>query len=120
MEHTQTMCSLRELIATTESHLSKLKYQPGSIKVYKLIWEKLIKFAENERCEKYSVDLGERFLIATYGFSLLGGVKKTDLIKCRAIRMLSDMQNLGLVNRRVVRIKDSFHDSFADVFEKYL
>ena len=120
MENTKTNATLSTLIDKTCAHLQTLKYKPETIRIYGRVWNKLTKHLEIETTDTFSVEQGDRFLIETYGFSLFTGVKKTDLIKCRAVQMLLDMQNLGLINKRVLSSKASFPENFAEIFEEYM
>lgn len=120
MEIPKTGNTLLILINRTREHLEALKYKPETIRVYECVWNKLAKHQEHETTDTFRVEQGDRFLIETYGFGLLTGAKKTDLIKCRAVKMLLDMQNLGIVNKRVLNSKANFPECFAKIFEEYI
>lgn len=95
---------IKTLIETVLQQLRKLDYSKNSILNYERFYNRLARFAQEERVAFYSEDLGYRFLLKHYDCSVntitdMAPTKKLrNQIRC--IRVLGDYQLHGIIRRR--------------------
>ena len=59
--------TIQELSTSVLAELQRLEYAPGTIAFYRRTYQELIRYAEANRIEQYSIELGERWLKELFG-----------------------------------------------------
>lgn len=117
---------LKELLQNLEKELLRLGYTEGSMKFYRNIWQKIIKFTEELYEIYYSERLGIDFVEKHFQV-LKKDLDKTlcqkDAQELRIIRMIGDVQQHNTVLRRYYEHKelltDSYYKNISSDFKKH-
>jgi len=62
--------TIQELSASVLAELQRLGYASGTIAFYRRTYQKLIRYAEANRIQQYSIEFGERWLKESFGIDL--------------------------------------------------
>ena len=110
--------NLRELLEALNRHLPQLGYQPSSIARLNADWNKLIKYADAHGVTNFSMELGRAFVWERYGAKL--GDKDAAHTINRAIHMLADFEQFGMVFKQSSMTLKGFSQNYKPVFEGFL
>lgn len=120
MAKTRTMerKSIRELVDEVQVHLVELGYQPSSIARLDAEWKKLIEYADAHGTCIFTMELGRNFVWDCCG-SRLGDVDTSHNIN-RAIHMLADFEQYGMVFKQSSATLKGFSEGYKVLFEGFL
>jgi hypothetical protein len=62
--------TIQELSTSVLAELQRLGYASGTIAFYRRTYQKLIRYAEANRIQQYSIEVGERWLKESFGIDL--------------------------------------------------
>ncbi len=114
---------LHELIALLEKELLRLHYTNQSVSYYRLMWGHIVTFCESNGTDRYTEDLGMRFLDKRYNFSELektGKLTQSIINVLRVVRMLGDFQQHRSILRRYYKQKDLLQNNeFREMLQRY-
>lgn len=111
---------LKDLIFQAEGYLGELNYSDQTIKTYRLIWQRLSEYAQNEDQNQYSIELANKFLDQYYGISDLGNPKtQFDGTKIRAMKILDDLKNTGIIQKLYISQPRIRPNCFEEVYKAY-
>ena len=116
-ETTQFM-TVRELAAALEEQMRESGYAESSLNTYRGICAKLVHYFEEQNIERFNIDLGQKFIVE-YGGDRYGtnGTLKN---YCRAVHMLSDLQQYGMIFKYTPRARKEFSAGFRSLFEEFI
>jgi len=106
--------TIEELAASVLRELEKLHYQPGTIQLYRSFYKRLAAFAKSVGEERYSEDLGQRYMRDRYG-PVCGKCDESsgrDMLSfpMRCLRVIGDYRLHGVILRRK-KTKDPYDGS---------
>ena len=89
---TMTVC---ELASALEEQMREFGYAESSLITYRGICAKIVHYFEERDVERFNIDLGQKFIVEYGGdrYGTNGALKN----HCRAVRMLSDLQQYGMI-----------------------
>ena len=96
---------LSQLIESTDRRLQEMNYSLPAMYSYRRCWKELIQYAEERNIVYFSAELGEKYLLEKRGINVYVDEKTLGLPRWkikpfkRAINVLSDMQNIGAIQR---------------------
>jgi len=99
-------------------HLVKLGYSERTIARLNAVWQELIVYCENQEFSESSMGLGWRFVWDRYG-SVLGDKDASHNVN-RAIYMLEDYLQYGMVFKQSTATLKGFSPAYKDLFEGFL
>lgn len=110
--------TVQELAAALEEQMREFGYAESSLNTYRGICAKIVHYFENQNVERFNTDLGKKFIVE-YGGDRYGtnGTLKN---YCRAVHMLSDIQQHGMIFKQTPRAKKAFSPSFQPLFEMFI
>jgi len=119
-----TRVLLPELIANAEKEILRQHYSEGTVHGYRLIWKKLMEYADTQPDGEYfSEDLGARFIREVYGFypeMPINSNPQQYRHKRRAIRILGDLQLHGIVLRHEMSDVVPWPTQFEPIMLEYM
>jgi len=110
--------SIRELVDELNHHLPEIDYRPATIARLNADWDKLIAYADAQGIETFTMELGRAFVWDVCG-SILGD-KDTSHNVNRAIHMLSDFEQYGMVFKQSSATLKGFLEEYRLLFEGFL
>jgi len=110
--------SMRELVQEAKIHLSELGYQTSTIARLDAEWKKLIGYADTHGSETFTMELGRAYVWDCCG-SVLGDVDTAHNIN-RAIHMLADFEQYGMVFKQSSATIKGFSVEYKELFEGFL
>lgn len=116
-EMTKTM-TIRELTAALDDQMREFGYAESSLKTYQGICAKIVHYFEEQNVERFNVDLGQKFIVEYGGdrYGTNGALKNY----CRAVHMLSDLQQYGMIFKQTPGTKKEFSSGFRSLFETFI
>lgn len=110
--------TVRELAAALDAQMREFGYAKSSLKTYQGICAKLVHYFEEQGVTHFNVDLGQKFIVE-YGGDRYGtnGTLKN---YCRAVHMLSDLQQYGMIFKQTPGAKKDFSSGFRSLFQAFL
>lgn len=116
-EITKTM-TVRELATALDEQMREFGYAESSLKTYRCICARIVQYFEEQDVERFNVDLGQKFIVEYIGDHY--GAKGTLKNYCRAVRMLSDLQQHGMVFKQTLWPKKEFSPGFRSLYEAFV
>jgi site-specific recombinase XerD len=110
--------TIRELVDDLNYHLPEIDYRPSTIERLNADWKKLIAYADTRGIEVFTMELGRAFVWDECG-SILGD-KDTAHTLNRAIHMLADFEQYGMVFKQSSATLKGFSDEYRQLFEGFL
>jgi site-specific recombinase XerD len=110
--------NLRALVDAAKRHLSEIGYQPNTIRRFGSEWSSLIKYADANAIDAFSMELGRSFIWECRGCTL--GDKDTTQIANRAIHLLADFEQYGMVFKKSSIVLKGFSPGYKQLFEEFL
>lgn len=110
--------SIRELVSEVKVHLAELDYRPSSIARLDAEWQKLIVYADAKDFSTFTMELGRSFVWECCG-SRLGDVDTSHNVN-RAIHMLADFEQYGMVFKQSSVTIKGFSEEYRELFEGFL
>lgn len=110
--------SIRELVNGIKIHLSELGYRSSSVARLDAEWKKLIEYADAHSISVFSMELGRTFVWECCG-SRLGDVDTSHNVN-RAIHMLADFEQYGMVFKQSSVTLKGFSAEYKVLFEGFL
>ncbi len=117
MKTTDKQC-VRELVNNLKEYLSELSYSDSTISRYDSIWKRLIIYCDEHQYENFTMEIGRNFIFERFGAVL--GEKDTSHNLNRAIHILSDYQNFGIVFKISTKTLKNFSFEYQELFEMFL
>lgn len=116
-ETAKTM-TVRELAAALDGQMREFGYAESSLKTYRGICAKIVHYFEEHGVERFNVDLGQKFIVEYGGdrYGTNGDLKNY----CRAVHMLSDLQQYGMVFKQTPGAKKEFSPGFRSLFDEFI
>lgn len=116
-EKAQTM-TVRELAAALDEQMREFGYSESSLNTYQGICVKIVHYFEEQGVERFNIDLGQKFIVEYGGdrYGTNGALKNY----CRAVHMLSDLQQYGMIFKHTPGAKKEFSDGFRSLFEEFV
>lgn len=116
-ETAKTM-TVRELAAALDEQMHEFGYAESSLKTYRGICTKLVHYFEERGVEQFNVDLGQKFIVEYGGdrYGTNGAFKNY----CRAVHMLSDLQQYGMIFKQTPGAKKEFSPDFRPLFDDFV
>ena len=116
-ETAQTM-TVRELAAALDGQMREFGYAESSLKTYRGICAKIVRYFEERDVERFDVNLGQKFIVEYGGdrYGTNGELKNY----CRAVHMLSDLQQYGMVFKQTPGAKKEFSPGFRPLFDEFV
>lgn len=110
--------TVRELAAALDVQMREFGYAKSSLKTYRGICEKIVHYFEERDVVQFNLDLGQKFIVE-YGVDRYGtnGTLKN---YCRAVHMLSDLQQYGMIFKQTPGGKKEFSQGFQSLFEAFI
>ena len=109
-----TELTIEELAASVLQELEKMHYQPGTIQLYRSFYKRLAAFARSVGEERYSEDLGQRYMRDRYGPVPGKGDESSGRamvgFPMRCLRVMGDYRLHGVILRRK-KTKDPYDGS---------
>lgn len=110
--------SIRELVNELKVHLEGLGYQPSTIARLDAEWKKLTEYADMQGYSIFTMELGCAF-VWQYCGSRLGDVDTSHNVN-RAIHLLADFDQYGMVFKQSSATLKGFSVAYKDLFEGFL
>ena len=112
------LMTVRELAAELEGQMREFGYAKSSINTYRGIFTKIVHYFEERGTERFNVDLGQKFIVEYGGdrYGTNGALKNY----CRAVHMLSDLQQYGMIFKQTPGAKKKFSAGFRSLFEEFV
>lgn len=109
---------LEKAINELKLHLVKLNYSENTISRLEATWRELIAYCGVHRASEFTVDLERKFIWERYG-SVLGD-KDTSHNVNRAIHMLNDYLQYGMIFKQSSITLKGFSPAYKNLFEGFL
>lgn len=109
---------IRSSVDRLKQHLAELHYSEGTIFRLDATWKELIAYCEEHNPSELSVDLERKFVWERYGCVL--GDKDTSQNVNRAIHMLDDYLQYGMVFKQSSITLKGFSPAYKSLFDGYL
>lgn len=116
-KNTTTM-DINQLITATKAQLSRLGYKPCSIGRMEAVWKHLAVYCEEHNAGFLSAESAHSFVWDWYG-AVLGDMDASHNVN-RAVHMLLDFQQFGMIFKQSHITLKSFSDSYSPLFEGFL
>ena len=119
IEHTGSLSEwLRKTISKLKSHLAELGYSESTILRLDATWKELIVYCEAYQATEFTVDLERRFVWERYSADL--GDRDISQNVSRAIHMLDDYLQYGMVFKQSSITLKGFSPAYKELFEGFL
>ncbi len=109
---------LGNTISKLKLHLAELSYSESSILRLDATWKELIVYCEKHQAAEFTVDLEREFVWERYGGDL--GDRDVSQNVSRAIHMLDDYLQYGMVFKQSSITLKGFSPAYKDLFEGFL
>lgn len=109
---------LGKTIHELKSHLAGLGYSEGTILRLDATWKELIAYCEEHRAAEFTVELEREFVWERYG-AVLGDKDSSQNVN-RAIHMLDDYLQYGMVFKQSSITLKGFSPAYKDLFKEPL
>lgn len=109
---------LEKVIADLKLHLAELSYSESTILRLDATWKELITYCNVHEATEFTVDLEREFVWERYGADL--GYRDTSHNVSRAIHMLDDYLQYGMVFKQSSITLKGFSPVYKDLFEGFL
>lgn len=109
---------LGKTISKLKLHLAELNYSESSILRLDATWKELIVYCEAHQTTEFTVDLEREFVWERYGADL--GDRDVSQNVSRAIHMLDDYLQYGMVFKQSSITLKGFSPAYKDLFEGFL
>ena len=109
---------LRKTIDELKSHLAELDYSEGTILRLDATWKELIAYCEEHGAAEFTVELEREFVWERYG-AVLGDKDASQNVN-RAIHMLDDYLQYGMVFKQSSITLKGFSPAYKDLLEGFL
>ena len=110
--------SIRELVEAINAHLPTIGYKPSTIERNNSEWKRLIQYADSKGISTFSMELGRNYAWECRGHRL--GEKDSCHCLNRAIHMLSDFAQYGMVFKQSSITLKGFTTPYKNLFEGFL
>ena len=110
--------SIIEIVGELKEHLSSIGYSVSAIARMNSVWKKLITYCEEREIFEFTADVGRRFVWEQYG-AVLGDKDASHNVN-RAVHMLVDFVQFGMVYKQSSLKLKGFSPEFRDLFEGFL
>jgi hypothetical protein len=114
---TEQLC-VKELVDKLKIHLSELGYSPHTIERLDAEWRERIAFSSAQYIRTFTMELGRAFIWDCRGFRI--GDKDSSANVTRAIHMLADFEQYGMVFKQSRGHIKGFSVEFKVLFEGFL
>jgi len=111
---------VKKLIELCDQELSSREYCFTHHKRIVKSWEKLIKWMDTNKYQRFDADIGYQYCNEVFGSTIISGIRKADHIRLRAIRMLISYQKDGDFEFRTPTISRALTGQTGQHMEKYL
>ncbi len=110
--------TVRELAVALAEQMREFGYAESSLKTYQGICAKIVHYFEERDVERFDVNLGQKFIVEYGGdrYGTNGDLKNY----CRAVHMLSDLQQYGMIFKRTPGTKKEFSSGFRPLFDEFV
>lgn len=109
---------LRKTIEKLKMHLAELSYCESTILRLDATWKELVTYCETHEAAEFTVDLERKFVWERYGAEL--GDRDISQNVSRAIHMLDDYLQYGMVFKQSTVTLKGFSPVYKDLFEGFL
>jgi len=109
---------IQELATALEKQMREFGYSESSLKTYRSICTRIVHYFVEQGVERFNVDLGQKFIVEYGGDHY--GAKGTLKNYCRAVRMLSDLQQHGMIFKQTLWPKKEFSPGFRSLYEAFI
>lgn len=113
-----TTMDIRHLITTTKEQMAELGYKQCSIDRMDAVWKNLAVYCEGYNDGVLTAELARSFVWDLYG-SVLGEKDSSHNVN-RAIHMLLDLQQFGMIFKQSHMTLKSFSTAYSRLFEDFL
>jgi len=109
---------ISELIRRVDEHLQTLCYSEESIRHYRNVWNNLRRYADEYGVRTFTTALGRDFSREHYGLIIGEPKPRTSFQRTiiRAIEVLDEYQNHGIIFRRRLVKDENYPEQFAKLF----
>ncbi len=109
---------IRELAAALEKQMREFGYAESSLRTYRGICAKIVRYFEERDVEWFDINLGQKFIVEYGGdrYGTNGDLKNY----CRAVHMLSDLQQYGMIFKQTPGVKKEFSPGFRPLFDEFV
>lgn len=114
----QNTRTITELVGALEKHLAELNYHSSTIARLHSVWRSLMIYCDEKQVTEINAALCREFVVVRYGV-VLGEKEKAHNVQ-RAIHMLLDFQQFGVVFKQSHTSKKQFSPAYQEVFEGFL
>jgi len=116
----ETETSIVDLIDATEKELLKIGYQPGTVKIYRLLWKKFSDYSTKHGEAAFSEEFGAVFLKEIYGWPNESGNNTWHMrFAARSIRVLGDFKMHGVVLRGKRILYHEWEEHFRETLKVF-
>lgn len=89
--------AIKQTVARVQEHLEEQGYGKGTILQFKNTTNQLLKFMDSEKIERYTTDVGLRFLQTCYAYDPNVAASHVNAERLRYLRKLSELQLHGTI-----------------------
>ena len=117
---------LPELMDATETRMVKLNYSSKTMYSIRCLWRDLLSYAAEKGTNYFSAELGENYLLERFKIDVWSDETAVSLPKCkikrykRAIALLADFQNEGVVKRAKNSSRTEIPERYIVIVDHYL
>ncbi len=110
--------TVRELAVALAEQMREFGYAESSLKTYRGICAKIVHYFEERDVERFDINLGQKFIVEYGGdrYGTNGDLKNY----CRAVHMLSDLQQYGMIFKQTPGAKKEFSPGFRPLFDEFV
>src|SRR5659263_63481 len=112
--------TIRQTVTRLREYLEKGGYARGTIRQFKSTTNQLLKFMDSEGIEKYSTDVGLRFLQTNYAYDPQATSDHSNMDRCRYLQKLSEFQLYGAVVPKKHTQNYKIPEAFSKATEAFL
>lgn len=111
---------LDELVHKVKTELKKARYSELCIRNFVTVWNRLSEYMTRNRQSIFTSKVGMNFLEGEFGITVYQQLAARERRRARAINVLSDYLQHGMVFPRTKQAIRTYHPQFQKVFESYL
>lgn len=116
------MYTLKELVCAADAELRGIGYPEAYMKRHRLCVGRFLDYASKKQATHFTERLGEEFLSNKFGYpQKYQDGRLPDYVQrhVRAVRILGDYQQFGIIKRTSRRVKLSYPDQYYQVMEEF-
>lgn len=115
----QKKCAdIHDLVAKVIEQLESMEYSQSTIVRLNSVWYRFLKYCDTNGIEELTVDVSRKFVLDEFGYVL--GDKDACHNTNRAMHMLIDFWNFGMIFKQSSLTLKGFTSGFADLFNGFL